>query len=77
MKTFLICTASCVALLCGCGDGQPTLTPTDEKAMRASFHKTPDINTLKPDMRKRVEAMMAASKSGQGPSGSATANKTN
>jgi hypothetical protein len=55
--------------LCGCGSDGSTLAPSKEQAMRDSFHAKPDINTLSPEMRKRVEAMMAASKSGPRASG--------
>ena len=49
----------------GCGGDQQSLSPAKQAEIRSTFHKKPDINTLKPEMRKWVEAQIKAAHSGK------------
>jgi len=64
MKPIWVVLSVAMLAISGCGSGDTNLTPAKEQTMRDAFHSKPDINTLSPEMRKRVEGMMAASKSG-------------
>jgi hypothetical protein len=52
--------------LAGCA-GDSKADPAKDAALKASFEKKPDINTLKPGMRQWVQGMIDSSKKGQPP----------
>ena len=66
MKTLGIVLCMVGVTLIGCS-GEPKADPAKDEALKASFSKKPDINTLNPGMRKMVDSMIANSKNGKPP----------
>jgi hypothetical protein len=64
MKQFGIALVVASVVVLGCS-GDPKPDPAKDAALKASFSKTPDINTLSPGMRKWVEGKIQESKNGK------------